>query len=560
MTHRPNSETPAKSSVWVSRRWGSWLVRAIVIGGPLAASVAVAWALSRWLLSPATPFSALVRWLAIAGVSTVVLLASNRVFRRLLPLAALLKLTLSFPDTTPSRFRIALRSGSTRLLRQRIEDAADGQLSDTPAEAAVTVLELVAALSVHDRLTRGHSERVRAYTQLIGEQMGLTGVELDRLRWAGLLHDIGKLRVPTEILNKPGRLTAAEFEMIKSHPEQGRQIIRPLIPWLGDAARAVSEHHERWDGGGYPRGLAGGDIARSARIVSVADSFDVMTSVRSYKKPMPAREARAELARCAGTQFDPVTVRAFLAVSLWPVARVTGPMSWLAQASFFPTGVFTAGGAPGLAATAVVGAAAATLGTIPFETATPARAGEIEVRDDADLGDESGDDTLNEVRGRTPAGSATTTTAATAPTPDTSPNVTTNGTTPATITATTTATISTDTPPPPSPGSTTQTTVTQPTVTQPTVTQPTVPDDTTIVSPSIPTIPTIPTTTGAPVTTPVITIPVTIPGLTIPGVTLPLASTPEVTTPPVSIPPITIPSVTLPTVPPIGGPGGLLGG
>jgi hypothetical protein len=258
---------------------------------------------------------------------------------------------------------MALRTGSTAQLRRRIEDARSGAHSDTPAEAAERVLELVIALNAHDRLTRGHSERVRAYTQMIGDEMGLTDSELDRLRWTGLLHDIGKLRISGAILNKPGKLTPAEFEQIKLHPEYGRELVRALIPWLGDSARAVWEHHERWDGHGYPYGLSGTDISLAGRIVAVADTYDVITSVRSYKKAISPADARAELTRCAGTQFDPTVVRAFMNLSLGRLRLAMGPLSWLAQVPLFPTALTTtaATGTTG-AATALVGAAAASVG------------------------------------------------------------------------------------------------------------------------------------------------------------------------------------------------------
>ena len=167
----------------------------------------------------------------------------------------LFSLTLAFPDQAPSRFKIAMRIGTTLQLRKIVADARAGRVGDTPAEAAEKLLELVGALSVHDRLTRGHSERVRAYTHMVGEELKITGADLDHLRWSALLHDIGKLLVSAEILNKPGKLTDAEFDAIKQHPEFGRELVPPLVGWLGDSARAVWEHHERWDGQGYPRGL-----------------------------------------------------------------------------------------------------------------------------------------------------------------------------------------------------------------------------------------------------------------------------------------------------------------
>ena len=326
------------------------MLRVGIVAVPIVASFATAWTLSSLTAVPSTFAGAALRWLLIAAAATVVLVAVERLTRRLAPLATLLALSLTFPDRAPSRFRVALRNSSTRQLHDRIDEARRGVLGNTPAEAAERVLELVAALSVHDRTTRGHSERVRAYSRMLGEELGLGDVELDRLQWAGLLHDVGKLLIPDAILNKPGRLTAAEYEEVCKHPDYGRGMVAPLIPWLGESARAVWEHHERWDGGGYPAGLAGLDIALAARIVAVADTFDVMTSARSYKEPVSAAESRAELARCAGGQFDPVVVRAFLNISIGRLRLVMGPISWLAQVPLFPTSVLT-GAVGGNAAT-----------------------------------------------------------------------------------------------------------------------------------------------------------------------------------------------------------------
>ena len=174
-----------------------------------------------------------------------------------MPLAALLKLALVFPDEAPSRFRTALRAGTTAELEGRLEQAQEGADADTPVEAAERLLGFVAALSAHDRVTRGHSERVRAYSQMIAKELHLGRDEVDRLNWAALLHDIGKLGVPAEVLNKPGEPTAEEWELIRSHPEHGARLAEPLRAWLGEWTDAVSDHHERWDGTGYPNGTAG---------------------------------------------------------------------------------------------------------------------------------------------------------------------------------------------------------------------------------------------------------------------------------------------------------------
>lgn len=266
-------------------------------------------------------------WLSLTAVAWIVIHAAHIVTRRLFPLATLLQMGLAFPGTAPSRFRIALRAGNTRRLRQSL--VASGNIDDDAAAAAL-MLELVSDLSEHDRSTRGHSERVRAYTELVAVELGFSAAERQRLRWAGLLHDIGKLETPAEILNKPGSLTDDEFERIRRHPLDGLRLAMPLWSWLGDHVLAVSDHHERWEGGGYPSGGAGTDISAAGRIVAVADAFDVMTSSRSYKAPISVEHARAEIVRCSGTQFDPDVVRAFLAIDLRKLRHVVGVLALLA--------------------------------------------------------------------------------------------------------------------------------------------------------------------------------------------------------------------------------------
>jgi hypothetical protein len=184
-------------------------------------------------------------------------------------------------------------------------------------------------MSEHDHLTRGHSERVQAYSALIGTELGLSGQDAAMLSWAALLHDVGKLRVPASVLSKPGEPSPTEWNLLAGHPDAGMEIARPLGEWLGPWLEVIGQHHERWDGAGYPHGLAGTQISLGARIVAVADAYDVITSARSYKRALPAAAARAELARCAGEQFDPQVVRAFLAIGLGRLRRVAGPLNLL---------------------------------------------------------------------------------------------------------------------------------------------------------------------------------------------------------------------------------------
>ncbi|MFZ4811597.1 MAG: HD-GYP domain-containing protein, partial [Ilumatobacteraceae bacterium] len=314
---------------WQHRPGAARLLRWAIRLVPFFSATGVAIALSLVLPPPDGFLMTAGRLVLVAGAATVTMRLVERAMRRALPLASLLELTLIFPDQAPSRLKMAMRAASSTELSELL-DRYQRTGAHEPAAAAERLLELVGALSRHDRITRGHSERVRAYAQMIGEELGFTGEQLDKLRWAALIHDIGKLHIDAKILNKPGALTKEELQIIKSHPERGAELAAPLAGWLGDSVLAVVEHHEKWDGTGYPRGLSGHSISQVARIVAVADVFDVMTSARSYKAPRPAAEARAELARCAGTHFDPVVVRAFLAISVGRLRKVMGPLSWLA--------------------------------------------------------------------------------------------------------------------------------------------------------------------------------------------------------------------------------------
>ncbi|MEU6991822.1 HD-GYP domain-containing protein [Streptomyces sp. NPDC046465] len=172
-----------------------------------------------------------------------------------------------------------------------------------------TIRALVQAVDIKDRYTRGHSERVGRASVMIARELGLDDERVEVLRFAGILHDVGKLGVPTRLLRKDGPLTPDERRIIELHPEYGHEMVRG-IGFLGEARAAILHHHERIDGSGYPYGLTGPQIPQCARVVAVADAFDAMTSTRSYRRARPVEAAVAELSRCAGAQFDPEMVGA----------------------------------------------------------------------------------------------------------------------------------------------------------------------------------------------------------------------------------------------------------
>lgn len=174
--------------------------------------------------------------------------------------------------------------------------------------AMVKVIENV------DPYTKGHSERVAAYCQAIGRAMGLKPLELNRLHLIAMLHDLGKQSVPAEILRKKGELTDKEFPLVMKHPEKGADMLGGISLFSPNHLRAIGEHHERWDGKGYPKGLAGDKIDPWARIIAVADAFDAMTTDRPYRPTVDPKLALRELQRNAGTQFDPRVVSIFASV------------------------------------------------------------------------------------------------------------------------------------------------------------------------------------------------------------------------------------------------------
>jgi len=185
-----------------------------------------------------------------------------------------------------------------------------------------TLKALTAALDKRDTETHGHSERVVAFSLRLGRELGVGEEQLRSLEFGSLLHDIGKIGVPDAVLRKPARLTDEEWSEMRRHPLHGQQILSG-IEFLEGASRVVAQHHEKWDGTGYPLGLRGEQIDLNARIFAVADAFDAITSDRVYRKAKPYGAAIAELEEWAGRQFDPEVVAAFRRVpaSEWDELR-----------------------------------------------------------------------------------------------------------------------------------------------------------------------------------------------------------------------------------------------
>lgn len=174
-----------------------------------------------------------------------------------------------------------------------------------------TLGALTTAIDAKDSYTHGHSKRVTEFSVNLGHEIGLNKADLENLRIAALLHDIGKIGIPELILNKPGRLTDEEFEIIKSHPELGTRILEK-VEFLSPIVPIIRHHHERIDGRGYPAGLKGDQIPLAAKVIAIVDSYDAMTSDRPYRKAMELDVACAEILRCKGSQFDPEFAEAFV--------------------------------------------------------------------------------------------------------------------------------------------------------------------------------------------------------------------------------------------------------
>lgn len=197
-------------------------------------------------------------------------------------------------------------------------------LRDLESTYSQTLWSLVAALDAREHETGDHSQRVVRYSLAIARRLGLSEADLPSLGRGALLHDIGKIGVPDAILLKPGKLTEGEWIEMRKHPQVGYDILRS-IDFLGPSAEVVLSHQERFDGGGYPRGLSGDAIPLWARIFAIADTFDAMTTDRPYRKALPREVAFEEIRRFSGSQFDPRCADAFLSMQTAELDELARP-------------------------------------------------------------------------------------------------------------------------------------------------------------------------------------------------------------------------------------------
>ena len=272
----------------------AWLVNYVLLGCVISVEQRLSHFSWTTFIKNATPLSPYYLGYGLTGVG--VLAASLRLGQ----LAALV--TLAAPVAI-------VQTATNRWIREqhaRVEEARSG--------FNATLVSLSKAIDLRDKDTEGHCRRVVDYSLMMGRNLNFSEEELTRLCHGALLHDIGKIGVSDAILHKPGPLTEEEWSVMRTHPELGFMMVAD-VKQLEKAREIILNHHERYDGKGYPNGISGSTIPLGARLFTIADSFDAMISDRPYRKGMTIAEAREEVRRCSGTQFDPLCVAAFEAIS-----------------------------------------------------------------------------------------------------------------------------------------------------------------------------------------------------------------------------------------------------
>ena len=274
---------------------GTWLIPAVL-------SVATAVVITLVVSEPDNALGLVCWWTGIFVAAGVVFGVSWHQAKRAVPLSILLGMGIVFPGDAPSRLSVAARAVSLRSPARGAAEAKSITLSTDPLIAAERAVALAAAAGANDRTLRGHALRVSELVDLVACEMRLEDPDREKLKWAALL---------------------------LAHPLEGEKLVAPLEDWLGEWASAIPEHHERYDGEGYPFGLVGDEISLGARIVAVVDAYDTMTNVRVNRRSLSPDGARAELARCAGAQFDPDVIRSFLAIPKRRLRREPMPVALL---------------------------------------------------------------------------------------------------------------------------------------------------------------------------------------------------------------------------------------
>ncbi len=320
------------------------------------------------VLALMAPYETMAEWILWFFIAFVVSLATSLFIgdgvRNVIRRTPLYKKANKFDTEVEVLFGSSLREGSPKnVKRNAVKLGHDAEFIDE-------ILFLLDQLGRHERLSRGHTERVRAYASLIGKQIGLPTRDLELLNWTALLHDIGKLDVPSWLLSSPDKPTDEEWEVLKRHPEAAKHRLRRLEGTIGTTVyHGALYHHERWDGNGYPQGVAGEEIPVFGRITAIADAFDVMTHARSYKKPLPIAAARKELEKGAGGQFDPELVAAFLQIGDEDLKSIRGWSATFAGVAVAGTRVAAFGSQAAIVAATVAGAG---VSSVTLETLPPA--------------------------------------------------------------------------------------------------------------------------------------------------------------------------------------------
>ncbi len=307
-------------------------------------------------------------WFVIAVVVswvTSIFLADS--LRSWVSTTAIYRRANNFHSEVEELFGSALRDGNTKAVKKAaLQRGHNANFIDE-------VLDLLEQLGRHERLTRGHSERVRAYASLIGTEIGLSDSEHELLNWTALLHDIGKLDVPSWLLTTQEPPTPGEWEVIKRHPEAAKARLRRLEPALGQSIyHGALYHHERWDGTGYPHQLSADEVPLFGRITAIADAFDVMTHARSYKPPLPISFAREELIAGAGSHFDPKLIAAFTRIGDEDLKTIRGWSASIAGLALTGSRVASIGSQAAVVVAAIAGAGISSSVATALEPAPPA--------------------------------------------------------------------------------------------------------------------------------------------------------------------------------------------